>query len=268
MKLLTISILILLLFLRFPYIFFVKYVFTSTKQETLNYFMFDATYVLSAFFIFLKRDCLYEYNITFDSLLLFTTIPIIRPLVYNFLTPLVPWKIPFHYSWIQIATSIGLIILIVAKRTSVKKLNSKHLLIWIFISILAGFIVGGAFGFTLGLNNKIRYIKASLAIFLYLFITQLNNAAIIEEPLFRGFLWGTLRKSKVKEITIFIIQLLLFWLAHIYYIVQSPFSFWVVVPVSACLLGVLVMKSKTLTTSTLAHGIINSFGNMVSGFKF
>ncbi|MBN1872612.1 MAG: CPBP family intramembrane metalloprotease [Anaerolineae bacterium] len=89
---------------------------------------------------------------------------------------------------------------------------------------------------------------------------QLGYAAVTEEPLFRGFLWGYLRKAGWKNVWIWLFQTGLFMLAHIYYINQLPISFWILVPVSTLVLGALAWRSKTIASSLGAHTMMNASG--------
>jgi membrane protease YdiL (CAAX protease family) len=89
---------------------------------------------------------------------------------------------------------------------------------------------------------------------------QLGYAAVAEEPLFRGFLWGYLRKAGWKDVWIWLFQTGLFMLAHIYYINQLPISFWIIVPVSTLVLGALAWRSKTISASMGAHTMMNASG--------
>ena len=91
-----------------------------------------------------------------------------------------------------------------------------------------------------------------------LIFTQLSTAAALEEPLFRGVLWGVLKDRGWKEVWILLFQALLFMLGHIYYLGSADLSFFVIVPVGAILLGLLAWKSRSIGTSMLFHGITNS----------
>ncbi len=64
--------------------------------------------------------------------------------------------------------------------------------------------------------NKLGDIKISQLLPLALF--QFNYAAISEESLFRGFIWGYLCKFKWKESWILIFQSTIFMIGHIYYL--------------------------------------------------
>lgn len=78
---------------------------------------------------------------------------------------------------------------------------------------------------------------------------------IYEEMVFRGILWMVLEKLKINEKNILIIQAFLFWLAHIEN--ASKLSFWLVVPLASLWFGYLVLRSKSLTPSTISHFAYN-----------
>jgi membrane protease YdiL (CAAX protease family) len=92
---------------------------------------------------------------------------------------------------------------------------------------------------------------------------QLGYAAVTEEPLFRGFLWGYLRKSGWKEIWIWLTQAGLFALGHIYYLNKAPLSFGIIVPVGALVMGLFAWRSRSIATSMAAHGAMNALGYTV-----
>lgn len=89
---------------------------------------------------------------------------------------------------------------------------------------------------------------------IYQFLFQLSFAAIMEEPLF----WGYLRKYKLRDITICIIQALLFWSGHIYYM-DTGLNFWIWHPITAFLLGLIIVKTKDIAYSLGAHALYKVF---------
>lgn len=81
---------------------------------------------------------------------------------------------------------------------------------------------------------------------------------VFEEFLFRGFLWGYLSKIKVDERIILLIQAVLFWISHHrFLLLHNTYLFWLPLPIMALLLGWVVMKSKSLASSTIAHYLFN-----------
>lgn len=81
---------------------------------------------------------------------------------------------------------------------------------------------------------------------------------VFEEVIFRGALWAYLRHLGLRDLTIFLIQAFLFWIAHSKYMfLANPYSFWVAVPLVSLLLGFIVWRSKSLAPSTIAHFLFN-----------
>ena len=96
---------------------------------------------------------------------------------------------------------------------------------------------------------------------------QIDYAAAAEEPLFRGFLWGRLRKCGWKDHWIWLFQALLFAVGHAYYVGSSNVSAFLVVPLGALALGFVAWKTRSIGASMITHGIINGFGATL-GYAF
>lgn len=87
---------------------------------------------------------------------------------------------------------------------------------------------------------------------------------VFEEVIFRGALWAYLRDFGLKEWTIFVLQALLFWIAHSKYaFVEIPYTFWVAAPLASVFFGLLVWRSHSLTPSTIAHFLYNFTGILI-----
>jgi len=97
---------------------------------------------------------------------------------------------------------------------------------------------------------------------LTMFIYQIGYAGVAEEPLFRGFLWGALRKTGWKDAWIWLLQAGLFTLAHMYYFGRNPISLFIIVPVGALALGLIAWKTRSISSSLAMHGIDNALGLM------
>lgn len=97
------------------------------------------------------------------------------------------------------------------------------------------------------------------------FFYQLGSVIMIE-PLIRGFLWGYLKESKWKDLWILLLQAGVSMLAFSSYVNRSPISFWFIIPVSALILGWLVWRSKTLSSSLSAHALGNVFIDSIGRF--
>jgi membrane protease YdiL (CAAX protease family) len=85
---------------------------------------------------------------------------------------------------------------------------------------------------------------------------QFCIAALLEEPLFRGFFWGYLRKFKVSDFLILCIQAIIFWAAHFYY-ADTP-AHWLLTLICGLVFGVVAWKTKSIFASMLVHACYNS----------
>jgi len=56
-------------------------------------------------------------------------------------------------------------------------------------------------------------------------------------------------------------------MAHLYYLGKYPLSFWVIVPLSGLLFGLLAWGSRSIATSMLGHGLVNGVGQMVAFYR-
>ena len=97
-------------------------------------------------------------------------------------------------------------------------------------------------------------------------VLQWLKQRIAEEPFFRGFLWGALRRAGWEDVWIWAFQAALFWLAHIYWLGRSPVSFWVV-PLGGLVFGILAWRSRSIAVSMVAHGLVNGVMQMVLFYR-
>ena len=95
-------------------------------------------------------------------------------------------------------------------------------------------------------------------------IMQLSNAALMEEPLFRGFLWGYLRLAGWRNLWIWLFQAALFTLGHIYYLnFESPGNYLIRLLLPSLLLGLIAWKSGSIAASMAAHMYLNASSDML-----
>ena len=223
-------------------------------------------YLLLAFMIWIEKDSLACFNIDKLSLVIFLLFGTI------FRTSILQEKLmcfeglPF---WI-----IGISLAIALWRSHV---NFPAMKIGNYWQIFEGVFVGVALSVILTLpwllwNNRDpapaeAWKNVSISILILGAIHQLAHAAIFEEPMFRGFLWGYLRKVNWKEKWILLFQASLFWIAHINYL-DRPYSFWIAVPVSGIVLGFLVWRSRSLVSAMFAHAIVNSMSYVMLDLLF
>jgi membrane protease YdiL (CAAX protease family) len=155
-------------------------------------------------------------------------------------------------------------ILVVFLFRNIKKFKgiNNSSLIWGFFSIVLPIFLGLFFaairiiidGQNPVLNSDILSIISVIGLQLPF---QMSHAAIIEEPVFRGFLWGTLNNIGWKENRIFILVFLMFILAHLSYI-GRPFTFFFALPIITFFLNYIILKSHSITNSMIFHTVINT----------
>jgi membrane protease YdiL (CAAX protease family) len=223
------------------------------------------TFALTLFLIWGEMDCLADYNM--DTLVLFIIIFFapLHTLILNY------WGLDHPLAFPSIPSLIIWLITIVfamemwRKRSKLPGMKSSSLA-WFFIGTLAGLAItvmlSYPFSFQISaeeLSNGLS-IKETIANIPLSFVYQIGYAAVFEEPLFRGFLWGYLRKLNWKDVWIWLIQAGLFTLGHIYYINSYPISFWVIIPAFSLMLGLLVWRSRSIASSMAAHGMMNAAG--------
>lgn len=88
---------------------------------------------------------------------------------------------------------------------------------------------------------------------------QLGSAAINEEPLFRGLLWGQLRQAGWKEIWIWLVQAGIFTLAHGSLWMSTDIVPWTLFYFAGGLaFGLIVWRARSIAPSMAAHAVFNT----------
>jgi membrane protease YdiL (CAAX protease family) len=111
----------------------------------------------------------------------------------------------------------------------------------------------------------VKQIPLGISFFVYFiieFILSFGNAAVIEEPIFRGFLMGALYERGVNDIWIIIIQAVVFDICHLEAF-SKPYTFFCVIPIVGLVLGWLTIKTKTITNSLVAHSTFDTIVAML-----
>jgi membrane protease YdiL (CAAX protease family) len=246
---------IMLFVFRIPLLGLSKFIFSQSIIPIIYQIFIIGTYLFTALFIWLERDKLSDYHMDAISIIIFT----LGPLWFLYTNLYI--RIP------MIIVGLFLLISLFIVNCKLPKITIKTIM-WIIIGILAGTITTLITNYFSSKQISNVGMKATFAELMKLFLTQLTNAAILEEPFFRGCLWGFLRKMNCKEFTIYLVQVGLFWLGHIYYINTVPYSFWILVPLSGLVLGFLAWRSRSIGTSMVTHGVINGLGQFLSFYKF
>jgi membrane protease YdiL (CAAX protease family) len=135
--------------------------------------------------------------------------------------------------------------------------------LWAFVGLLWGFgalVIATSIGVPIGDNLKAA--STNYPRYLYTFLYEMTNTAIAEESIFRGFLWGTLRKTGWAERKILLIQAILFAIIHLNSYDVHSIAYYFAKFIFALFAGWLAWKSRSLVPSIISH----SFHNTISFF--
>ena len=224
----------------------------------------NSTFLLTAILIWWERKRLEQFHIGYGAIGIFIFGPFIFIIALAFYNP---FGTNVNIPWGQILISTLLFIALVIQHPKLMKITTKSVL-WIFISLLVGILGGALSGYILSI---VRPTPSSGTItfpmFIILFIRQLTLAATLEEPLFRGFLWGYLKGLGWKDVWICFFQAGLFLIAHSYYITINLVLF-INVFIFSFIMGFVAWKSRSIAKSMIVHGLNNSVADIVAHFSF
>ncbi|MDR1841192.1 MAG: CPBP family intramembrane metalloprotease [Holophagales bacterium] len=109
------------------------------------------------------------------------------------------------------------------------------------------------------------YLLLLFIVFPIQLVVQFFRFALIEEILFRGFLWGRLRKFKLSELSILFFTTIFFWGAY-YYHFDRPET-WIAILIGGLLYGIVAWKTKSLFLSAIVHGCWKSVFVFLDKYK-
>ncbi len=251
-----------LLFLRIPFSVYITYSFPSDEQWGPSVYQVG-TYFLIAFLIWWERGALSEVHIDTLALLVIMLFKPVQTLILDYFRIDIPLAFP-HPVGLSIWL-IALALILALWRSGYKPLPIQaHSWGWLVAGLFIGSVLSTLLnldifkanaGFTGHDYTTLSSVTTSTgAAFLY----QLGFAAISEEPVFRGFLWGYLRRSGLSEIWVWLAQAVLFMSAHLYFKDALPFNFWVVAPAAGLILGLLAWGTRSIAAGMLAHATYNA----------
>jgi membrane protease YdiL (CAAX protease family) len=244
---------ILLLLMRFPLLILAQFGFIDNTISVVVFL--TGTYLCTGVLLCRNLATLDQYCISLPALVLFLISPILA-IISN------PSDMT---ALVRMAMAVAFAIYLFRNKTlrnTVK--NSIRAILWNDLFVLVSISVSTVlFAYLRGFSGTESAVSPSMLVTGFLF--QLSFAAVMEEPLFRGFLWGSLRQAGIKEGWICVIQAALFWLAHIYYF-NTGINFWVVVPIASLVLGLVILKTKSISYSMVTHAALNSLGDVFQHF--
>lgn len=226
-----------------------------------------ANYFLIALFLIMRRNSLAGVQISALALwgiILFKPILTLIQALYQFLDPSFTFILAFpKFPGLVLWGIAGALFFVfrsqLLSKGAIQRQDWKAVGMGLLVGLGLVLITAYPGSFTVGSPNPVSKstILASMLQGAATIPYQLGYAAVTEEPVFRGFLWGYLRKTGWRDVWIWLFQAALFTLAHLYYVKSAPLMFWFSVPVGGLALGWLAWRSRTITTSMTAHGVVN-----------
>ncbi len=257
-----------LLVLRFPLVTGAALFFKAQSSWADALFQVG-TYVLTAVLIWWERRRLADFHIDRLAILI---ILLLKPLQMIFLmTRRDGHAFPFWGMVTIWTTAIALFIVLRGSRPNLPRLRAASVK-WFVVGAGTGVLTAIVLGYPTSLQLNTIQIPASPGLPMFLFdaafdfVYQLGYAAVSEEPLFRGFLWGCLRKAGWREIWIWLFQSGLFMLGHLYYLHKYDVSFYVIIPLGALVYGFVAWRSRSIAASMAAHAAHNALGFSLAAF--
>ena len=91
---------------------------------------------------------------------------------------------------------------------------------------------------------------------------QFSYTSLPEEIIFRGFVWGYMRRKGCAENKIVWAQGIMFWLTH-FSRIATPFSFFVFIPIQTFIYSQLTLRTKQVFPAVISHTVFNVVGSML-----
>lgn len=250
-------ILIVLLLLRLPYSIVLTYVSASSSGWGAAIYQL-ATYGLTAALIWLERDDLGAVHLDAWALALIVLFKPVQTLLLLYWGIDTPLTFPHPASLLIWVIAVSLPVALILDGHKPAPVTGTASL-WLTAGLLTGFAISAATAVDVFRHAEnlvpLPSVSASTGL---VFFYQIGFAAVSEEPLFRGFLWGYLRRLGIREAWVWLAQALLFMIAHLYFVDALQFRFWILVPGSALIFGLFAWRTRSIAPGMLAHAAINS----------
>ncbi len=251
-----------LLFLRIPFTIFLIYAPPGDRPWAPVFFQLG-TYFLTAFLIWWEREDLSKVHIDTLALAIIILFKPAQTLILRYLGVDTTLTFPNPVGVLVWVIAIGLVIALWRSGFRPEPVRASDWG-WLSFGLLVGFVLSAlpnmdVFHSSLRAESPpyvtLPTVAASTGI---TFLYQIGFAAVTEEPLFRGFLWGYLRRLGGREIWAWLVQAALFMSAHVYFIEALHFNFWVAVPGGALIFGLLAWRSRSIVPGMMAHAAYNA----------
>jgi len=222
------------------------------------YYLVIITYLCVIFLLWSENDRLEEYNLDRLSI---TTLIIFAFLRYN-----LTFVGEIYYK--IVVFTLGLVIALLFIFNFHKIPRTKP--VWIMIGILSCLLVI-PFAYINAYNPAMKPVALSLKKYFWQGVGLstlygLSFVSIYEEIIFRGILFGWLRKLKWADKTIIFVQAFLFWLLHFWQASAKPFDYFILLPLFILATSLLLYYSKQVFSSILLHTAVDSLVDLITRF--
>jgi membrane protease YdiL (CAAX protease family) len=227
---------------------------SNAASPYIGYTYVATNYVIIAVLVWIERENLGDFHLDQTTLFIMGLSSIFR----------VRSRFPGEGYFLVVIGIAGLIILgaLILNHSKVPKTNFR----WAFIGALISFIlifpsaIIEAFQFPNVTYTPYPY--PIMTVILAAIANDLAFTTLIEEMVFRGFLWGYLRRVGWEENRIIWVQGTLFWLLHFNYIGRI-YIFLLTIPIITFALSKLTQKSRQIFPSILLHTTQNIIPQML-----
>lgn len=257
-----------LILLRFPLLIVTACNLIKLPDDIVFETYLNGTYLLSAILIAYECKRLSNFNIDFLSMLFFIGIPLISPFITTIGGFFGIYIYTVYISKFRIIIALLLIFNLFILKPKFEKKELFKVVLWLILVFIIGLVFSIVFAYLVCIQSHIGFVlksKYDISYAITFFIQQVGSAAISEEPLFRGFIWGYLKNRNWKWYWILLFQALLFSVGHLYYLYSGNlYSLFIIVPISGLLYGFIAYRSRSIGSSMICHGLINAITSLVA----
>lgn len=240
-----------------PIKWIIQYFYQSDWPEWFRCIFYFLMFLIIAILILVERTRLEKSNIDVLSLsviILFGSF--LRPFITEY-----PWFTKILTMFFAIIGVVLLYMWLIRRRLQTT-IPSK-LLLWIVLSFficLTEYTIAK-------LITSLPPIGSSRSLFLnslYMVNYQLSNIVIPEEAIFRGFLWGSLKRKGFADYKILLIQSFLFMTGHINIYHIRSLWYYIFILGQGVIFGLLAWRSRSILPGVITHTFHNTLAYLSS----
>ncbi len=214
----------------------------------IGYTYITMNYLILAILVWVERESLGDFHLDQTTLFVMGLSGIFRARLH----------LAGEGYFLFIIGTAGLVILgvLILNHSKVPKTNFRWALIGAFTSVILIFPITIIEVLQFPNITYTPYPFHVVVVFLAMIASDLAFTTLIEEMIFRGFLWGYLRRAGWEENWVFWMQGILFWILHFNSI--KTIYIYLTIPIITFVLSKLTQKSRQIFPSILLHTTQNT----------